>query len=256
MTVTTECTLDVPISALRKAIRSVLPHADKPKLGDTELGLARVRVIAAATELQFAATNGRTAAMACVTIVDGSDSRAMRFDADDGVFTVDVHPKNLRGLRDGLTPAMVDGEPIGDARITITGTTSDGQPGTLTFEDVGGFWPGSVTTRTLLPHAEAFPDVPGMIRDALTLAEGTYKPLITDVLDLAAFAAAAKAYEEPLQAEPVGRAEQRGWLILCGRDFAGTLPGGHNDDSLKRREGQKRTHLERHGLLAPDLVTL
>jgi hypothetical protein len=249
MTVTTSCTLDVPIHELHQAIRAVLPHADKPKLGDPQLALARIRIIAAANEVQLLATNGRTAAMACVGIIDGSDSRTERFDADDGVFGVDIHPAMLRDLRDGVTAQKDDGELIGEARITIEGPSSDGQPGTITVQDVGGLWLGSITTRPLLPHAESFPDIAEALANALKLAEGAFKPLITDAVDLTPFEAAAKAYGEPLMLEPIGRPEQRGWLVLCGRDFADTLPGNHTDDSLRRRDSQKRAHLERHGLL-------
>ena len=51
MATTSECTLQVGIADLLAAIRAVIPHADKPKLGDDALTLARVRFSAGADEL-------------------------------------------------------------------------------------------------------------------------------------------------------------------------------------------------------------
>jgi hypothetical protein len=247
VTVTTECEIEVQIAALLNAVKAALPHAEKPRLGEDVSPLARVRLVAARDELLVAATNGRTSALAAVAILD--DSRVERFAADDGVFSVDLHPKMLRGIAAGLTAAKDDGEPVGEARMTFTGPGSDGTPGKVTALDVGGLWIGSETTRPLLPLAEGFPDVVGLLSRALGAAEGSYKPLVTEGPDLAAFTAAARAYGQPLQVEPVGQPGQRGWIVLCGPDFAGSLTGGHgDDDSLRRRDTWRHRHLERLGL--------
>lgn len=250
MTVTTTLELDVPIAAFHNAVKAVLPHADRPKLGADpgDQPLARVRLVAAATELHLMASNGRTAALAAVPIVDGTDSRGIRFSADDGPYMVDLHPKMLRQLRDGVTAQKVDGDLTGNAGLRFL-PPGPGDGGKVTVVDVDGLWEGSETTRTLLPLSERFPDIAGVLANALGRAEGTYKPLVADGPDLAAFQAATRAYGEPLQAEPVGTADQRGWIVLCGPDFAGSISSGHNDDdSLKRRDRHRRKHLARFGL--------
>jgi hypothetical protein len=202
--------------------------------------------VAAATELHLMATNGRTSALAAVGIIEGSDSRGIRFSPDDGPYIVDIHPKSLRIIRDGLTPEKIDGEMHGVARLEFSGGEEDGR---ITAVDSTGLWPGSEVTRKLLPLSEQFPDVAGMLSKALGAAEGTYKPLVADGPDLAMFNAASKAYDAPLHAEPVGSADQRGWIVLCGPAFAGSISSGHNDDdSLKRRDRWRRTHMARLGL--------
>ena len=256
MTVTTSLELEVPIAALHAAVKAVLPHAERPKLGADPMDqpLARVRVIAAASELHLLATNGRTSAMAAVSIIDGSDSRGIRFSAEDGPYAVDIHPKSLRLIVAGLTAQKVEGEMKGVAALVFDpedpAEPDDG--GLITAIDSTGLWPGSRVTRTLLPLAEQFPDVAGLLSKALGAAEGTYKPLVTAGVDLAAFTSASKAYEAPLQVEPVGTAGQRGWIVLCGASFAGSIEGGHgDDDSMKRRDSWRRKHLERLGLATP-----
>jgi len=247
VTVTIGCEIEVSISALHNAIKAVLPHCEKPKLSDDLAVMARVRLIAAKDELLIAATNGRTSALAAVEILE--DDRRERFAVEDGPLIMDIHPKMLRGIRDGITSQHVEGDLVGEARLTIVGPTTEGQPGKLTALDIGGLWIGSETTRPLLPLADGFPDVVGLLSKALGAAEGTYKPLVSEGADLTAFAAAASAYALPLQAEPVGQAGQRGWIVMCGPDFAGSLMGMFgDDDSLKRRDAYRRKHLERLGL--------
>lgn len=247
MTVTTGCEIEVSIAALHAAVKAVLPHCEKPKLSDDLAVLARIRLVAAKDELLVAATNGRTSALAAVEIIE--DDRRERFAVDDGPLVMDIHPKMIRAISAGLTAQKDEGDLVGEARLTITGPTAEGTPGKLAALDIGGLWIGSETTRPLLPLADGFPDVVGLLSQALGAAEGTYKPLVSEGADLVAFAAATAAYGHPLQVEPVGQAGQRGWIVLCGPDFAGSVMGLHgDDDSLKRRDGWRRKHMERLGL--------
>jgi len=247
VSVTTEASVVVGIHALQQAVAAVLPHAEKPKLGDDPtIGLDRVRVTAGKDELLLAATNGRTTALAAVRILE--DSRAERFAADDGVFSLDLHPKILRDLRDGVTAQRNEGDLQGDAEVTFTDPGPGGQQGTVGVRDVSGLWPGALTVRPALPLSADYPDVVAALRGALGAAEGAYKPLVADGPDLAAFAAAARAYDEALQVEPVGQPGQRGWLVLCGPSFAGTVQGMHGEDSLARRDRTRTAHLTRLGL--------
>jgi hypothetical protein len=247
VTVTTGCEIEVSIAGLHAAVKAVLPHCEKPKLSDDLAVLARIRLIAAKDELMVAATNGRTSALAAVEIIE--DDRRERFAIDDGPLILDIHPKMLRAISAGLTAQKDEGELVGEARLTITGPTAEGMPGKLTALDVGGLWIGSETTRPLLPLADGFPDVVGFLSKALGAADGTYKPLVADGMDVVAFQAAASAYGRELQVEPVGTAGQRGWIVMCGPDFAGSIEGRHgDDDSLKRRDTYRRRHMERLGL--------
>lgn len=256
MAVTTEATITVAIAEFHAAVRAVLPHADKPRLGDPDLALARVRLIAAKDELLLVATNARTSAMAAIEISE--DSRRERFAVDDGEFTVDVHPKILRDLQAGVTAQKDEGELVGDCEITVRvgGGPGGVDPGTIAVRDVGGLWVGAETTRPLLPFASSFPDVRSALARAMGECAGTFKALVADGGDLAAFRSAAAAYGQPLQAEPVGEAQQRGWLVWCGPDFIGSLMGEHAEDSMARREANRRAHLARLGLVSsvPELV--
>jgi hypothetical protein len=245
--ITTDARITVPIAGLHAAVRAVIPHADRPKLGDPELALARVRVIADKNEVLLAATNGRTSALAAVDILE--DSRREVFAVDDGPFVVDVHPKILRDLKTGVTAQKVDGDLMGDAEIVLSVPHPGDEPGTIALRDVSGLWIGSETIRPLLPLAADYPDVVKILRDALANAEGTYKPLVVDGPDLAVFRDAAAAYGEPLEVEPVGEPEQRGWLVFCGDDFAGSIVGRHTEDSMSRRNRARAIHMDRLGLV-------
>ncbi len=241
MTVTTECTLEVGIVDLRAAISSVVAHAEPPKLGDETLALSRVRLIAGKDELLIVATNSRTTALAAVQIE--TDSRAERFAADDGSFVVDMHPAKIRDIHRQLKPAK-DDEQAGWAELVFTDSG-------LTARDISGLWPGTSLTVTQLAMLADYPDIPGLLGTALAEASGNAKPLVSLGKDLAAFAPASKAYDAPLQIEPTGTAKSRGFIVLCGGQFFGTVSSRHHDDdSLKRRDRERHQHMTRFGLAA------
>lgn len=236
----TSCLITVEIADLQNAAAAVLPHADTPKLGDELLALARVRVVADKDELFLLATNGRTTGLAAMPILD--DDRRTRFAADDGRFVVDVHPAKLRDIVAGLVPQKHEGVREGVGEITLTLEFISGR-------DATGLWPGSITERPLLAYSTDYPDVFDALKRALAEASMQGKALVADGADLAAFRAASRAYERPLRVEPIGTPEQRGFLVLCGSQFIGTISSRHNDDnSLAVRESERRRHLERFGL--------
>ncbi len=77
------------------------------------------------------------------------------------------------------------------------------------------------------------------------------KPLVANGGALALFRHAATAYDRPLQFEATGPATSRGFVVWCGPDFVGHVSSAHNDDnSLGRRDAERRKHLERLGLTA------
>jgi len=225
MTVTTDLEVEVSIGALHAAVRAVLPHADKPKLGENPAtGLARVRIVATATELHLIATNGRTSALAAIPIVEGTDSRQIRFSADDGVYVADIHPKNLRLLRDGVTPARIDGELHGEARLTFAGVGTDGTPGRLTAADSGGLWDGAETTRPLLPPADAYPDVAGLLSKALGAAEAPSSRSSRTVSTSPCSPPPARRTTRPCRSSPSGRRTSGGGSSCAALTSQGPCP--------------------------------
>ena len=244
MAVTTECTLSVPLVDFRRAVAAVKPHAERTKTGDEVNAYGRVRFIADKTELLVLATNGVTAAMAAVEILD--DSRKERFAADDGVFSLDMSPILAGDLRSGLR--IMRAEQDEDSQTAELVMTDE----SMTVRDVSGLWPGSATTRPTLPvdvGSAEFPNVRDMLKRAMGAAGEAVKPLTAKGEALALFNAAARQYGKPLQFEASGPSASRAYIVWCGPRFVGMVSSGHDDDdSLARRQSERRAHLERLGL--------
>lgn len=250
MTVTTACTLEVPLAELRRAVAAVVVHAEPTKTGDEVTAYQRVRVTAGKSELHVAATSGATAALAAVRI--DSDSRRERFAADDGVFSVDLSP----GLLRRAISQFHSGGPNVDAEQEVL--RLDLAADTITLTDVSGLWPGLATTLPTLPYSSDYPDVRGILAKAFGAAGEAQaaKPLVAQGGVIALFRHAAVAYGFPLQFEASGPATARGFVVWCGPDFVGAVSSQHNDDdSLARRQSARRVHLERLSL-TPALADL
>ena len=241
MTTTAECTLEVPLIDFRRAIASVRPHAEKTKAGDELTAFQRVRFIAAQSELYVCATNGTTSALAAVEIM--TDSRATRFDKDDGEFALDMSPALVSDLRAGLRinrTEMDEDQQV--ARVTFTDDT-------ISAVDVSGLWPGSKTARPTLAYSADYPDLHGALSRALGAAGQAIKPMDGAAEVLAPFLSAAREYDKPLRFESTGPTMSRGFIVWCGRRFIGSVSSQHHDDdSMSRRESERRAHLERLGL--------
>jgi hypothetical protein len=246
---TTECTLKVGIAPLRAAILAVVPHADKVRLGDEDLVLSRVRLIAGEEELLVVATNdsgdGQTSAMAAVPIEE--DDRLVRFEAWDGPFVVDLHPAKARDIARQIKPVKADED-------TDPGPSSTGWADLhLTLDrvqvtDVSGLWPGTKLTVPILAYRPEYPDVPAVIGRALQHADGKFKPLVHAAAVARRFAVAATVYEQQLEWEPTGTPESSGFVVICGPDFAGVAESQHGlGNSLKARDRRRMRHLERAG---------
>ena len=250
MATASECTLKVPLVSFRNAIASVVVHAEPTKTGDEANGLSRVRLVAGKSELFVVACNNTTPALASVRIVE--DSRAERFAKDDGEFSVDIAPGLAKDLRRMLYPMRDDvdaSQQIAELHITTE---------KITATDVSGLWPGSAVIKPLLPFSTEYPDVVAILAKALGAAgeAQTAKPLVTAGGPLGLFRHAATAYDRPLQFEGTGPATSRGFIVWCGPEFIGSVSSAHNDDnSLARRDAERRAHLERLGL-QPALAVL
>src|SRR5574343_176479 len=228
MATTAECTIEVPLVDFRRAVAAVKPHAERTKTSGEVSAFNRVRFIAAKDELYVAATNGTTAALAAVEILE--DSRATRFAKDDGSFADAEEDDQVAALR-------------------FTETT-------VAARDVSGLWPGAETIRPALAYSADYPNLVGILAKALGTAGEAVKPLTTPGTVVALFASASRQYGRPLQFEASGPADSRGYIVWCGPGFIGSVSSGHDDgDSLARRQSERRAHLERLGL-APALAEI
>lgn len=245
MTVTLDCTLVVSLRELRQAIASVVMHAEPTKTGDEISKLSRVRITAGQSEMLLAATNTTTTTTALAAVTIDEDSRAERFAADDGVFSVDVLPGALRGL---LQTFRVD-RPTADAEDAYAEVKlTDSR---LTLTDVNALLPGMSTTLPLLDLTDSFPDVVGILSRTFASASASpqAKPLVSEAKPLALFRHAATAYSQPLTFEATGTVESRGWAVWCGPQFSGLIsstdPSGN---SLGRRDQDRHAHFTRLGI--------
>lgn len=247
MAVTTEVTLEVPLAPLRAALTAVTPHSEPTKTGDDVSEMSRVRLTAAKTELHVLACNeSGTAALAAVPIE--SDSRAERFAADDGEFSVDIAPGAarllLRDFKAGAPGVEADQDVVkivvGDTRITVS--------------DASGLLKDSFgleVSQQALPLSADYPNVQDILSQALARAGESQasKPLVTQGRLWALFRHAAVAYGRPLRMEGSGGADARGFIVICGPAFIGAVSSRHNDDdSLAKAQAERRAHLERLGL--------
>ncbi len=251
MAVTFDATLQVGMRELLAAFKAVVPHAEPTKNGDEVSPNSRVRIVADKDEVHLLATCTITSAMASVGIVKGGDSRLERFAPDDGPLIVDVAPWAIRKLVQQFKAkkAGADAEPQwGELFI---GPSDDGLD-IVRLTDRTALFAGMRSEMPQIELASDFPDVVKAVSKALEAAAGDMKPLVVKSGPLGLFQHAGLAYGEPLQYEPTGSGESRGFLVICGEKFIGTISSGHNDDdSLKRRGSQRRKHMERLGLATP-----
>jgi len=244
----TDCSIRVPLPALRQALKAVLPHAEPTKVGDEVTAFQRVRLSADRSELFVMATSGATSALAAVPIEGGSDSRAERFEPWDGPFEIDLSPSTVRRIRQVFPcrEANADGE-YDVVQLDMT-------PDAIMISDASGLFVeilGQALRVSCLPYSSDYPN----LRDALAKALGaagesqTAKPLVSTGGMFALFNHAATAYRMPLTYEGTGPKESRGFIVWCGPSFIGHVSSQHNDDdSLAKRDAYRRKHMERLGL--------
>lgn len=254
MTVTTECELTVGIADLQHAIAAVAPHADKAKQGDEQPVTCRIRLTAGKDHLAVSATDTRTSAVAWVVIL--ADSRKDAFKPEDGPFVVDLLPKHARALAESQTPRKLEGDDLGECTLILALDE-------VTITDRSGKYPGvSHTVVPLeqegagtLPGTEElrYPPVERLVGQAFGRAYGTHKVLLPPTGMLSRFEIAAREYGDPLVIEPVGDAEDTGWLVWCGTRFAGQLLARPEADADTRRRNSRRLqYLRRLGLLSDE----
>lgn len=233
---------------LRNALQAVRPHADKTKTGgDGDGACHRVRFSFGLRELVVMATNITTSAVATVDLLT-PDGQLIRdsIDAADENGTVpqnvivDVIPAKAANLLTAFKAAPHD--PEGIAQMMRFDVLDDG----LEVTDVSGLFAGDSYVMQGAGKGSGFPDVWGTCRAALQAAGGSPKPLTAAGKHLDLFKKASVVYETPLTIEPTGTPESRGFVVLCGPKFIGTISSGHNDDdSLSKRDAARRRWLHR-----------
>lgn len=241
MSVTTKATVEVRTVDFRNALKAVYPHRNRVKTGDAA-SENRVRMVFSAGVLFLMATNnGNTCALAKIKIQEDSRGALGKLDPDDGPMTVDLAPARVPLLLQAFKLGANDSDVDQALKFDIDLNPNDR---CLDVTDIGGLFEGQSVRYPLDDPAEAFPDVLGIIGQALAAASGAAaasKELLQDGKIVALFKDASVAYSAPLAFEPIGTGDSRGFLVRCGPDFIGTVQSRHaDDDSLIRRRDAER----------------
>lgn len=238
-------TVRVATIDLRRALDAVVQHAEKNITGDNAVE-HRVRLSFDRDHVVCMATNSSTTALARVPIIADSDSRKMRFAADDGAFQVDITPRHVALILQHFKVAGT-GEPRQEELELAAHASDGGAAGSISVEDVGGLFAGESVEFQCLEFATGFPAVMDIVGRAVAGIGTTPigKPLVADGWLLSRFRRASDMYDQPLDVRATGTPESRGFVVLCGRHFVGTVESRHSDDDWqKRREQAMREWLE------------
>lgn len=254
MTVTTTARVTVDIAKFQQAIRSVVVHSEKQKVGDEQALTCRVRFEVTEVDLTVSATDGRSTARAWVPLERGGP----RLDAPtDGPLFVDLMPKQARQLAAAVTPLTVDGESHGDAEFRV-----DYELETVTITDLSGLYPNT-STRVPILQQEAtdtlpgtdhlgYPDIRRILGEAFTHGPGHVRVMLPPGRVLARFETAAGQYGRPLVVEQVGDPDASAWLVTCGTLFAGMMVDrAESEDDARFRAAARIGFLRRLSKLDP-----
>jgi hypothetical protein len=221
-------TVVVGTDDLRRALRSVAPHADP----DPDFApLHRVRLEVGPVNLTVSATNRYTVGHALVSILDNEDGDQLK---------VDLSPLDVKEIL-GLFKTHKD-TPDDSLRLEVDEEL-------LVVTDVSGlFSSGKALSLPRIPFEENYGDIEKLLHVKLTKDTGAdaVSRLITNGDLLGLFTHAAKAYSEPLVLEPTGT--RSSILISCGESFIGLLmPIGQDDETAARINGWHSDWLTRLG---------
>lgn len=201
--------ITVDTGALARALRSVLPHAcTDPEKAPPEL--CRVRLQLAGADVHVTATNGVTAAVAVVPVLDHGTGEAV---------TVDLSPADVKGVLALFRPVVKDAI-SGEDVLEVAATEKQ-----VTIRDVAGMLPGKEATWPV-SNDDDYPDVEALVGRHLGAGDLAVPPptkagdFLTQAHLLGLFAAAAKAYNEPLQLSRRGKGTV---LVACSDAFLGAL---------------------------------
>lgn len=254
MPVQGEASFTVSLDSLVAATRAVEPHALRGRKGDDVL--QTVRFVAGPDLLHVVATNGTTAAVALVQIDPDSDTRGTRLAEDDGTFTLDADPSEVRQIISRFTKGASSKKDAPrrtirmhwtDRMLRLTDITE--QTATLDLEspDLDDV-PARGLDVLVSPPSADFPPVLDDIRAALAAVGETTqgKPLVSSWSTLSLFSSLGSvAPKADITIEPSGSSTARGFVVTAGSWFAGTLPSRFDSDSLARRARARDVLLHR-----------
>lgn len=198
----------VSTADLRRALRSVVPHAETGK--DALPLLQRVRVHIHRDNALVVATNRYTAAVAVVSLWDNAYE-------DDGV-SLDLPPDQVAEVLAMFHSAGEKDDDAGDDNLRIRLTDRY-----VTMTDTAGLFPGKEVTWPRLATEDQYPDLPRLIGGMLGKA-GTAlaSALHASGKLLALFKVASAVYDAPVVIETT-KAEGGALVLSIGESFVGLL---------------------------------
>lgn len=207
--------ITVPTKPLRQALAAVVVHADR---NAEHSARHRVRLYVG-HELMVGATQGYTVGLATVPIADNGSGEVGHLDLD---------PQEVRDLLT-LFKVSKDTEHEDVVRIRV-------HEETFTCQDVSGLFAGKSVELPRATTEDMYPNIPavlgGFVRGATTKSARWDGPGVTAGPWLAAFAAAARTYGEPVLLSPQGGDRPR-LLVTIGEHFAGLLTTSSSGEKVE-----------------------
>lgn len=210
--------MDVTVNTkdLRQALQAVTGHASPDP--DNQ-AFNRVRFAVGPVNVEVFATQGFSCGLSIVSVIDNDDGEAGHWD---------MPPSAVKDL---LTLFKVSKEVEEEACLRFSV-----DPEHVTVQDVSGLFPGKAVTLPRQPDHDYFPDIPGVIGEAVHAGPGALDgAMFTSGAWWAMFVAATKAYGQPLLLTPTAGARRR-LLVTVGESFAGLLTGSSDEDRLAELE--------------------
>lgn len=208
---------------MRQALQAVVAHSDNSKDSDR---LVRVRLSVTAQNVEVTATQGYTAGLAIVSVLDNEDGELGSWDMSPGA------------CKDILAMFKVPADLEEDAqlRFQVTGEHVE-------VQDVGGLFPGKAIVLPRMPDHDQFPDLAGIIGQTLHTPRWELRDgVATSGPWWATFVAATKAYRKSMYLSATPTAGNRSRLIVqVGESFIGMLIGSSDPqmvDDLQRYRDQ------------------
>lgn len=198
----------------RQALRAVSVHAS----GDPDDDFwNRVRLDVGPVNVQVYASQGYTAAMALVSVIDHQDGELASFD---------ISPTSVKDVL-RLFPFDRKHEHEQLLEVSITGEEH------FTVRDVSGFLPGKTVELPRVPPTDALKHIPSVLGRTVHATAKHYLDgvLITNGAWLGLFATAATVYGDEVCLTPYSEDTGRGRLLATvGESFIGALIGRTSSD--------------------------
>lgn len=199
---------------LRRALRSVVVHASQDPDDDF---WNRVRLDVGPVNVQVYASQGFTAAMGLVSVIDHQDGELDSFD---------ISPS---AVKDVLSLFPVDKKHEFEQLLEVSVTGEEH----FQVRDVSGFLPGKTVELPRVPQTDALRHIPSVLGRTVHSSGKHFLDgvLITQGVWLGLFATAAKVYGDEVCLTPYSEDTGRGRLLATvGESFIGALIGRTTSD--------------------------